>query len=73
MIALVDPSLVLLSAAVAGLRVAGVTAPWYQAVAHLLVGLLFGAYLVNRERLALWLALGLTATEVVMFLWTRVL
>lgn len=72
MIALVDPLLILLTVILAGYRVAGVTSSSYQAAAHLVVGLFFGLYFGGRERMYLWLALGLTAVEASMFLWTRV-
>ena len=37
----------------------------YQAFAHLLVGGLFGAYLVSKRGMYLWLMIGLTIVELV--------
>lgn len=36
----------------------------YEALAHLFVGLVFGAWLVSRERWLLWTGLGITAVEI---------
>ncbi len=39
----------------------------YEAVAHLVVGFLIGAYVAGRDRRYLWAALALSAVEVVAF------
>ena len=64
-----------------GLRVAGVTSPAFQAVAHLFVGGLFGGWLVLRQEIDtvsveeanknFWMAIGLSVLELVCFLWFR--
>jgi hypothetical protein len=36
----------------------------YEALAHVFVGGVFGAWLVNRERWLLWTGLGITAVEI---------
>ena len=55
--------------ALAFLRVAGHRSSFFQAVAHLFVGGLFGAWMHDRTaKPYLYLALGLTAVEVACFL-----
>lgn len=53
------------------LRVVGVVSPVYRDFAHIFVGFLYGTYAGGKDKNYLWLALGLTAVEVVMFLATR--
>jgi hypothetical protein len=36
----------------------------YEALAHVFVGGVFGAWMVNRERWLLWTGLGITAVEI---------
>lgn len=43
----------------------------YEAISHMVVGGLLGAWLVSWERVYLWLFLGLTAVEVLAFLLWR--
>lgn len=62
-------ALVLLAAiAIALLRVMGHKSEAFQAIAHLEVGGLFGAWFATRDRGYLGLALALTLVEVICFL-----
>lgn len=57
--------LVLISIVFGALRVAGVKTSFFQALAHVWVGGLFGAWLERRTNwFAFWLAIGLTVLEV---------
>lgn len=66
---------------IAGLRIAGITHESYQAAAHLFVGGLVGAWLIERKgttigsainaRIDLLLAIALSVVEVACFLWFR--
>lgn len=60
----------LVAVAVVALRILGLKSPSFQAVAHLYVGGLFGAWLEagRPARPLLWLALLVTAVEVACFL-----
>lgn len=57
----------LISFVFAWLRMAGMKSPAFQGLAHIWVGLLFGAWLgaenPSRQRLPLWFALYLTLVE----------
>lgn len=48
-------------------RLCGLKSEPFQAIAHVYVGALFGAYLVGRRRLYLVLAVALTVLEVIAF------
>jgi len=54
----------LIALALASLRIAGFTSLSFQASAHLFVGGLIGAWLVNRKRSLLILAIALSVVEV---------
>ncbi len=57
----------LMAVALGALRVLGMKHIAFQAVAHLYVGGLLGAWWVGRDRWLLWIAVGLSVVEVVCF------
>lgn len=61
----------IVSVALAALRIGGFTSSAFQAVAHLWVGGLVGAWLAGDRPSRLWLALMLSAVEVACFLVER--
>lgn len=68
--------LVLCAVVLAGLRIAGIKHPAFQAVAHLYVGFLFGAWADSRahgnsDRGCFWLAIALSVVELICFLTFR--
>lgn len=62
---------ILASVLMAGLRVAGVTDPAFQAMAHLYVGGLYVAWWDSRDPFYLGVALALTGLESVCFVTTN--
>lgn len=50
------------------LRIIGIKAAWFQAIAHLYVGGLFGSWWQSRDPIPLVLAVSLSVLEVVCFL-----
>lgn len=60
--------LTIIAVALGVLRVMGHKSEAFQAVAHLYVGGLFGAFFAGRVRLYLYLAIGLSLTEAACFL-----
>ena len=62
-----------LTVLMAGLRIAGVNSPAYQAVAHLFVGGLFAAALLEWKPRFLRPAIVLSVTETVMFIITKLI
>lgn len=64
----IDLPIILTSAVIAALRVAGFASPSYQAIAHLWVGGLFGAYAVSRKPIHLVSAVTLSVVELIAFL-----
>lgn len=67
-----DTFLILASAVVAALRIRGIKSIAFQAAAHLLVGGLIGAWLINRRRFHLVLWASLTIVEAICFLAGRI-
>lgn len=67
----VDLLMVLTSVALAVGRIVGFHDPSFQAIAHLIVGGLFGAWLISRRSIWFYLALGLTVVETVCFVAAR--
>lgn len=59
-------SIVMMTAGVlAGFRIGGVKSEVFQAIAHLFVGALIGAYAVGRDRVLLYLVIALSVIEVI--------
>lgn len=59
--------LIFISILLGGIRVAGVTHIAFQALAHLFVGVLFGGWLVNKDKRLIVLLILLTLLETVCF------
>jgi hypothetical protein len=66
-----DAAWVLIAVALGAVRIAGHTGIPFQAVAHVYVGAMFGAYWAGRRELYAALAGGLTAIEVICFIFFR--
>lgn len=69
-----------ISIVLAVLRIAGIHTAAYQAAAHLFVGALIGAFVIQwdrdgwggyHQRLNLWLTVALSVVEVACFVWFR--
>lgn len=63
--------LIVVASIIAILRTIGVVSPFYQAIAHLFVGGLFGAWVVNRNRVLIQIVIALTIIEIICFLLFR--
>jgi hypothetical protein len=66
---LLTPALILAAVILGALRLFfGFKSIAFQAMAHLFVGGLFGAYFAGRQKLLLWLGIGLSVAELAAFL-----
>lgn len=52
-------------------RIYGEKGEVFQAIAHLFVGGLIGAYIVGRKRFVITLSIGLSVVELSVFLWQK--
>lgn len=64
MMSVIDLVMVVASVVVASGRIIGFRAPAFQALAHLFVGGLFGAWLISRRSIWFYLSMCLTVVEV---------
>lgn len=63
--------LVLITLVLSVLRILGVKSIAYQAAAHLFVGGLFGAWLINKDKMNIFLFGFLTVVEIVCFIYFK--
>ena len=60
-----------ISFVIGGLRVYGEKSQFFQASAHLWIGFLVGSWWNGNNKIAMWLAIGLTVLEVACFIIDR--